>query len=190
LLRSRCTVTRAADLGQLAVAKALQRHARRRQRVAELVGDEAQVLGRLAVQLLIPPLDVLGERVGDARVEPAGDHLLLLQRDRDAGVTRDLQDALVQQAVFAHHLTDVEVQAQALGTVLLGVVARGRQRDGVRVQRGDDLIDERRDPVQQLRVRDRRVHQRADLRAPAGDQQLASCLEDAEQRVLDSRIHT
>ena len=56
--------------GELVAAQPLHRRARRRQRVAQLVGDEAQVLGRLPFQFLIAALDVLGERVRDPGVEP------------------------------------------------------------------------------------------------------------------------
>ena len=135
--------------GGLVAAQPVHRRARRGQRVAQLVGDETEMFGRLSFQFLIAAFHVLGERVRDPRVQPLQNHLLFLQGDLQAAVPGELEDALVQQTVLADHLGDVKVQPEALRAVLAGVRARGRQRRRIRIERRDDLVDERRDVIEQ-----------------------------------------
>ncbi|HVZ89104.1 MAG TPA: hypothetical protein VHG72_19195 [Polyangia bacterium] len=120
------------------------------QRISQLMRDEAQVFRGLPLELEIAMFHVLEDRVGDPGVQESRDHLLIAQADDQLRLAGDLKDAFVKRAVLADDLGDVEAQTQTLLSVLLRVGARGRQRDGVRIERADDFIDEGRHVIEKL----------------------------------------
>jgi hypothetical protein len=165
--------------GGILLTQAAEREPRRAQRIAELVGDERQVFGGLPAQLLIALADVLRDRVGDPLVQGLRDDGLLVEGDVEAGVARHRQDALMQEAVLLDHLGDVEPEAQALRAVLLGVAARAGERDRIRVERGDQLVDEGGHPIEQLGAGDGGPGDLSlDLRGPASEEVVAPGLEE------------
>jgi hypothetical protein len=104
----------------------VKRQSGRTQRPAKLVCDEAQMLGRLTLELEISLPHVLSQGVRDASVQPFGDDRLITRADHQPFRFRDFQDALVQSTILTDDLGDIEAQAKSLFSVLFRVCARWR----------------------------------------------------------------
>src|SRR5437879_6474033 len=88
----------------------------------------------------------------------------------------------MKRAVFADHLGDVEAQTEALLPVLFGVDAHRRQRNSLGIERENDLVDEGRDVIEELRPSKRaRGDQALYALAPARDEAAAPLLQDLEE---------
>jgi hypothetical protein len=144
-------IDRAGPDGSSLVAQPLQRRARRRQRIAQLVRDEARGAPSSAGPLLIAALDVLRERVRDSRVEPLRDHLLLVQADL-APASRAISRMHSCSRPYSRTTSATSkcrrrrwAPCSSALPLVLGSATR-------RVQRRDDLVDERGNLVEQLGV--------------------------------------
>jgi hypothetical protein len=147
------------------------------------VGDEGEVLVAAALHLDRLVFGEAFHRHADGVVERLVEHAPRQSRGGDAAFFRELVDAGAQDAIFRHHLLDVEAGLEALHAVRRRAAFHRVERLGAaRLQGERDLADERRDMVVEGgRVERLRRRQLAHARSPFGQQRVALVDEEGRQ---------
>ena len=140
LVSARPSASVAGDESGSATPHDREGHGRARQRVAQLVRDEAEVLGGLTLELAVALLLILVTALPVPLLRHEASSLRVVLADGDPMLLGELEHGDVQKTVLAHDLADVEAETQALHAVLLGVGADLLgQRHDAGMERGGEL---------------------------------------------------
>src|SRR5688500_10441168 len=106
----------------------MQRRRRRRQRIPQLVGDEREVLVRLADELGVSLMAVRRYRQRDPGDDGIEYDLELSKRDSGAPIPSSADDRVPQRSILPYHCVEAETEPQALIAVFRrGVAVVGRR---------------------------------------------------------------
>ena len=117
-----------------------------RQLVAELVGEEGEMLPGLLALRGVPLLDVGAPREGDPLDQEAREDAVFGDAGAGAGLLEHVEDALVEEAVVANERVDLEAELEALRAMLHGdllAAARARRSRAV-LELGDGVVEDQR----------------------------------------------
>ena len=101
----------------------LERDPCRRERVAQLVGDEREVLVCLPDELGVPLVSVLGDGIRDPGDDATEDDRQLAKGDLCAGSPRRRDDRFLQGPILSDDRVEAEAEAKPLSTMPCGAAA-------------------------------------------------------------------